>query len=108
MGGAGRGVLFPMSSGVRREFHNIGFLEIICGWRFDPVASLVAYSLSFEVDWAWLELINVGTPINSWQVMYTMSLNGDYGRKRVIAMVCLSRTNVESVYVVHLCTCTNI
>lgn len=55
MDGNGRGVLVPRPSGVRREVNDIGLLEIIRDSGFDPVARLISYNRSSELDWAWAE-----------------------------------------------------
>lgn len=44
-----------MPSGVRPEVDDIGLLANICATSFDPVSSLIAYSSSLEVDWAWVD-----------------------------------------------------
>lgn len=51
----GRDVLLPIQSGARRVFHDISLLKFVCGRGFDPVSSLIAYSLSSEDDCARVE-----------------------------------------------------
>lgn len=60
MGANGRVVLVPMQSGARHKLDENSFLKTFCGECFDPVASLIAFSLSFEVDLAWVE------PVQRW------------------------------------------
>lgn len=55
MGGSGRSVPVPLPSGIHREVDDIGLLEILGGSCCDPVASLIAFSWSSNVDWAWVE-----------------------------------------------------
>lgn len=55
MGDKRRGVLVPLPSCDRRKIDDICLLEILFGRGFGPVASLIAYSRSSQVDWAWVE-----------------------------------------------------
>lgn len=55
MGGNTRGVLARLPSGVCFEVDDIGILQFLGGSEIDPVASLIAYSRSYKVYWAWFE-----------------------------------------------------
>lgn len=52
MSGNGRGVLVPLTLGVCRVLDEICLPGTIYDSSFDPVASLIAYSWSSEVEWA--------------------------------------------------------
>lgn len=44
----------PLPPGVLRKVHDTGLFEVIRGIGLDPVASLMAYSPSSEVEWTWV------------------------------------------------------
>lgn len=61
-GGNGKGVLVMLQSGVGRKVLkvlDVGLLEILPGRDFDPVTSLIADSLSSEIDWAWVDPVQL-------------------------------------------------
>lgn len=55
MSGYGRVVLDMFPSIVRREVHDIGFLEVLRDSGFDAVPLFIVYSPSSEVPLAWVE-----------------------------------------------------
>lgn len=49
------GGLVPLPTGICREVDYIRLSKIIRGSDLDPVALIIAYSPSCEVDWTWVE-----------------------------------------------------
>lgn len=47
-----QGVLLPLSYGIEDCMGDAGFIEVVCGWRFNVILALLAYRHSVEVSWS--------------------------------------------------------
>lgn len=55
MGRNGRSFLVPSPACLRQKVDAFDFFENIRTGSFDPVASLITYSRSSKIDWAWVD-----------------------------------------------------